>query len=73
MPIKNYGQFKKGQKPWNLGKKASPEAKRKMSEAKLGKKRGHHSEETKAKMSKSNTGKKRSKETCDKIKVSEAI
>ena len=79
MILKHSGQFKAGQKPWNLGNKASAETKCKMSEAKLGKKyklgkkTGPHSEEHKAKIAKSNTGNKRSKETCDNIKAAKAF
>ncbi len=64
----NLGQFQEGQSPWNKGKKASVEAKRKMSEAKLGKKRGPQSKEHKRKISEAQIGKKLSKETKQKIR-----
>jgi hypothetical protein len=50
--------------PWNKGKKASGEARRKMSEARRGKKFGPRSEETKRKMSEASKGRKKSSEHC---------
>ncbi len=69
----NSGQFQKGQRPWNFGKKASIEAKQKMSMAKLGKKRGPNSEEHNRKLSVSNTGQKRTAETCEKMRIAKSV
>jgi len=64
--------FKKGHKPWNKGKTGviSEESKRKMSEAKKGRKLRLgtlHSEESKRKMSKASKGRIISEETKKKI------
>ncbi len=64
----NSGQFKTGIRPWNYGKKMSKESRNKMRLAKLGRKRGPHSEETKQKIREANIGQKRSPETIAKLK-----
>jgi hypothetical protein len=82
--IKDYGRFDLGEgqlvnmadggasnpgtKGTWLGKKLSPEHKEKLRLAKLGKKRGSHSEETKLKISEANKGKVVSEETRQKLR-----
>jgi hypothetical protein len=63
MPINNT-KFKKGQSPWNKGKKFSDESKQKMSLSHLGKKL---SKETRQKMSLSKLGIKKSRESINKM------
>jgi hypothetical protein len=83
--IKDYGRFDLGEgqlvnmadggasnpgtKGTWLGKTLSPEHKEKLRLAKLGKKRGNHSEETKLKISVSHKGKVLSEETKEKLRV----
>ena len=65
--MKNSGQFQKGQKPWNFGKKASVEAKRKMSEAHIGLKMPPFSDKHKQRISKGQKDRVQSPETRKKI------
>ncbi len=55
--IKNSGRFKKGQKAWNFGKKATTEAKYNMSKARVGRKFASLSEEHRRKISEAQKGK----------------
>jgi hypothetical protein len=63
------GASNPGTKGTWLGKTLSPEHKEKLRLAKLGKKRGSHSEETKLKISVSHKGKVLSEETKEKLRV----
>jgi hypothetical protein len=68
--ISDYGGASNpGTKGTWLGKTLSPEHKEKLRLAKLGKKRGSHSEETKLKISVSHKGKVLSEETKEKLRV----
>ena len=65
--IKNSGRFKKGQKAWNFGKKATTEAKYNMSKARIGRKFAPLSEEHRRKISEAQKGKALSAECRKKI------